>query len=101
MTAKTDRKLWLGIGISLIFVVLLLLKIDFGKLLAAFREMDWRYLLPAVGFTFISYYFRAVRWRFLLLPIKKTLMDNLFAATIIGYMANNLLPARLGEFVRA
>ncbi len=101
MTVKTDRKLWLGIGISLICVVLLLLKIDFNKLLAAFREMDWRYLLPAVGFTFVSYYFRAVRWRFLLLPIKKTLMDNLFAATIIGYMANNLLPARLGEFVRA
>ncbi len=28
-------------------------------------------------------------------------MDNVFVATIIGYMANNLLPARLGEFVRA
>jgi uncharacterized protein (TIRG00374 family) len=28
-------------------------------------------------------------------------MANLFPATIIGYMANNILPARLGEFVRA
>lgn len=101
MTAKFDRKLWIGIGISIVCVVLLLLKIDFDKLLAAFRAMDYRYLLPAVAFTFISYYFRAVRWRFLLLPIKKASMDNLFAATIIGYMANNLLPARLGEFVRA
>lgn len=101
MTTKIDRKLWVGIGISLFCIVLLLVKIDFGKLLAAFREMDCRYLIPAVGFTFISYYFRAVRWRFLLLPIKKTQMNNLFAATIIGYMANNLLPARLGEFVRA
>jgi len=35
------------------------------------------------------------------LPLKKTRMKNLFHATIIGYMANNLLPARLGEFVRA
>ena len=96
-----DNKLWIGIGISLFFLFLLFRKIDFHKLLAAFREMDYRYLLPAVFFTFISYFFRAVRWKYLLLPLKKTRMKNLFPATIIGYMANNLLPARLGEFVRA
>jgi len=96
-----DKKLWIGIGISLFFLFLLFRKIDFDKLLSAFREMDYRYLLPAVLFTFFSYFCRAVRWRFLLLPLKKTLLRNLFPATIIGYMANNLLPARLGEFIRA
>ncbi len=55
MTAKIDKKLGVGVGISLLCIVLLVLKIDFGKLLAAFRTMDCRYLLPAVGFTFISY----------------------------------------------
>ncbi len=98
---KTDKKLWIGIGISLFFLILLFRKIDFGKLLTALRELDYRYLVPSVLFTFISYYFRAVRWRYLLLPMKRTVMGNLFPATIIGYMANNLLPARLGEFVRA
>ena len=98
---KPDIKLWVGIGISIFFLFLLFRKIDFDKLLAALGEMDYRYLFPAMLFTFISYFFRAVRWRFLLLPLKKTLMRNLFSATIIGYMANNLLPARLGEFVRA
>jgi uncharacterized protein (TIRG00374 family) len=96
-----DKKLWIGIGISLFFLFLLFRKIDFHKLLDAFKEMDYRYLLPAVFFTFLSYFFRAVRWKYLLLPLKKTRMKNLFPATIIGYMANNLLPARLGEFVRA
>jgi uncharacterized protein (TIRG00374 family) len=96
-----DKKLWIGIGISLFFLFLLFRKIDFAKLLTAFTEMDYRYLWPALAFTFVSYFFRAVRWRFLLLPQKKTLLRNLFSATIIGYMANNLLPARLGEFVRA
>jgi glycosyltransferase 2 family protein len=96
-----DKKLWIGIGISLFFLFLLFRKIDFHKLLNAFKEMDYRYLLPAVFFTFVSYFFRAVRWKYLLLPLKKTRMKNLFPATIIGYMANNLLPARLGEFVRA
>jgi glycosyltransferase 2 family protein len=96
-----DKKLWIGIGISLFFLFLLFRKIDFHKLLNAFKEMDYCYLLPAVFFTFVSYFFRAVRWKYLLLPLKKTRMTNLFPATIIGYMANNLLPARLGEFIRA
>ena len=96
-----NKKLWIGLGISLFFLFLLFRKIDFHKLLAAFREMDYRYLWPALLFTFVSYFFRAVRWYFLLLPIKKTRLKNLFPATMIGYMANNVLPARLGEFVRA
>ncbi len=96
-----DKRLWIGIGISLFFLFLLFRKIDFAKLQDAFREMDYRYLWPAVLFTFVSYYFRAVRWRFLLLPMKKTQLGNLFPATIIGYMVNNILPARRGEFVRA
>jgi len=96
-----DKKLWIGLGISLFFLFLLFRKIDFDKLLGAFREMDYRYLWPAVLFTFISYFFRAIRWRFLLLPLKKTRLGNLFPATIIGYMMNNILPARIGEFVRA
>jgi glycosyltransferase 2 family protein len=96
-----NKKLWIGLGISLFFLFLLFRKIDFHKLLTAFREMDYRYLWPALLFTFVSYFFRAVRWYFLLLPIKKTRLKNLFPATMIGYMANNILPARLGEFVRA
>jgi hypothetical protein len=100
-TSKIDKKLWIGSGISLFFLFLLFRKIDFNKILAALGEMDYRYLVLAIIFTFISYFLRAVRWQLLLLPMKKTLMRNLFPATIIGYMANNLLPARLGEFVRA
>jgi hypothetical protein len=96
-----DKKLWIGIGISFFFLFLLFRKIDFYKLLAAFKEMNYLYLLPAILSTFISYFFRAVRWRYLLLPLKNTRLCNLFPATIIGYMANNILPARLGEFVRA
>ena len=96
-----DKKLWIGMGISLFFLILLFRKIDFAKLVAAFREMDYRFLWGAIALTFVSYFLRAVRWRILLAPLKQTRLANLFPATIIGYMANNILPARLGEFVRA
>ena len=98
---KIDGKLWIGIGISAFFLFLLFRKIDFHKLAAAFRELDYRFIPPALVLTFVSYFLRAVRWKFLLLPIKRTRLANLFPSTLIGYMANNLLPARLGEFVRA
>jgi len=99
--ARFDKRLWIGIGISLVFLVILFRQIDGRQVLAAFRSMDYRYLLPSVLLTFVSYYMRAIRWHYLLLPQKPTRLANLFPATIIGYMANNLLPARLGEFVRA
>jgi uncharacterized protein (TIRG00374 family) len=44
---------------------------------------------------------RAERWKYLLEPIKKLNFQRLVPATMIGFMANNILPARAGEFIRA
>ncbi|HJV65224.1 MAG TPA: lysylphosphatidylglycerol synthase transmembrane domain-containing protein [Geomonas sp.] len=90
-----------GIAVSALFLFLVFRKIDLDKMTAAFRGMDYRYLLPALVLTFVSYYLRAVRWKFLLLPIKRSSLSNLFSATLIGYMGNNIFPARFGEFMRA
>lgn len=98
---KVDLKFLLGIGVSLFFLVILFRQIDFQQLLAAFRTVDYRYLSAAVALTLFSYSFRAVRWHYLILPLKKAAPRHLLAATIICYMGNNLLPARLGEFLRA
>lgn len=101
MTKRFDLKFWLGIGISIFFLAFLFRKIDFNLLLATLRSADYRYILAAVIFTFISYFMRAIRWHYLLISVKRIPLASLYPATIIGYMANNLLPARLGEFVRA
>jgi uncharacterized protein (TIRG00374 family) len=101
MKSRFDLKFWLGIGVSCFFLLLLFRKIDFRQLTTALKTMDFRYMVPAVLFTFLSYFLRAVRWKYLLQPEKNIPLSSLYPATIIGYMANNLLPARLGEFVRA
>jgi len=100
-SGRIDMKFLAGIGISLFFLVLLFRKIDFAQLLSTLKSLDWRYLLAAIFITFVSYSLRAVRWHYLVLPLKRAAPRNLLAATIICYMANNLLPARLGEFIRA
>jgi uncharacterized protein (TIRG00374 family) len=101
MKPRLDLKFWLGVAVSVFFMALLFRKIDFNQLWAALVTVDYRYILLAVVCTFVSYFLRAVRWHYLLIPEKSIPLSSLYPATIIGYMANNVLPARLGEFVRA
>lgn len=98
---KADKKFWIGLGISLFSLILLLRRIEIYDLAAAFVELDVKYLAPAVFSIFLSYYLRALRWHYLLLPVKKCSMIKVFPITIIGLMVNGLLPARVGELVRA
>ncbi|HSM70847.1 MAG TPA: lysylphosphatidylglycerol synthase transmembrane domain-containing protein, partial [Anaerolineales bacterium] len=44
---------------------------------------------------------RAWRWHYLLGPIKKIPTKTMFPITTIGYMGNNIYPARAGEVLRA
>lgn len=101
MKKGIDLKFWLGIAVSVFFMALLFRKIDFNQLWSALIRVDYRFIVLAIACTFLSYFLRAVRWHYLLIPEKSIALSSLYPATIIGYMANNLLPARLGEFVRA
>ena len=44
---------------------------------------------------------RAVRWQVLIRPIRAVPFRRLTAYMLVGYLANNVLPARLGELVRS
>ncbi len=44
---------------------------------------------------------RAARWRWLLRPIKSVRYPRMLGYTYLGYLANNVLPARLGELFRS
>lgn len=94
-------KLWVGILISLLFMVLALRKVDFRQMWAAFSEANYWWYIPTVLILFTSHWLRTLRWKLLLNPIKKVETGVLFSSLLIGYMANTFLPAHLGEFLRA
>jgi len=94
-------KLLLGCVISAIFLYLAFRGIDWSELVSVLKGTNIAYLIPAVASTIVQLYLRAYRWKFMLRPVKSIPTSRLFSATSIGYMANNVLPARLGEFVRA
>src|SRR5260370_36165650 len=55
----------------------------------------------AVATTLLGFWLRAVRWRWLIASPRRLTTESLFSATMIGFMANNILPLRLRQFVRA
>ncbi len=89
-----------GILISIICSWLFARKIEWSHLSEALREANYIYIIPTIIIMFISHYFRAIRWSTLIAPIKKVSVLNLFSATMIGFMANSVLPARIGEVIR-
>jgi uncharacterized protein (TIRG00374 family) len=103
MTLQQKRNIYitLGIAISVALLFVLFRKINFNELVVALRSANYWWLLPNIFFVVFAMYQRAFRWRYMLAPIKYVKFPNLLAATSIGFMANNVLPLRLGEFVRA
>ncbi|MBK7141136.1 MAG: flippase-like domain-containing protein [bacterium] len=103
MTRSNKRTLFvlLGIAISIGLLWMLFRKINFAELGQALAQANYWWLLPNMALVVFAMYQRAYRWRFMLAPIKQVKYSNLLAATSIGFMANNVLPLRLGEFVRA
>lgn len=94
-------RLWLGLAISVLFIVLFLRATHPREIASAFGEANYWYMFPAVFVLFIALSVRCVRWSILMRPVASISPPKLFSYQIIGYMANNLLPARAGEVVRA
>lgn len=116
-------KKWLGFLVSFVFLGLVVLNHDLGDLLEGiaswdaakifnpelhlsvmgrvFKRIEALPLLVATAVSLFLFVIRAVRWHYLLLPKARIGFASLFSATMIGFMANNVLPARIGEFVRA
>ena len=96
-----SRRFWLGVVFSAGFLTLFFWQIALPDTWSALKEANYWWLAPAIGAYFTAVLFRAIRWHFLLLPLKSVPSLRLYPIVVIGYMANNLLPVRLGELVRA
>ena len=94
-------KYWIGIGASIGLMVLFLLTVDVRRMLDALGGANFWFLIPAVGMYLVSTYFRSLRWTVMLRHLKPLSAVRVYPVVVIGYMANNLLPMRLGELVRS
>lgn len=94
-------KLGLGLAISAVCVWLSMRDVRPAEVWAALAQSRPAGFAGVIAATLVGFWLRAVRWRPLLPVERPVAFDSLYRATMIGFMANNLLPLRLGEFVRA
>ena len=87
-----------GIAISLGLFAYLLSSVDLHELGRQLLATNWAWVTVAVVVGLAGLWARARRWRWLFPPGPEP--PGIVAATMIGYMANNVLPLRAGEIVR-
>jgi uncharacterized protein (TIRG00374 family) len=90
-------------AVSLLAIALLawfLRSADFGAVWVAVRGASLGRLGIALVLVAVSYWMRAVRWQYLLAPIGPTRFRSALRATVIGFAASFILPARAGDVLR-
>ncbi|MCI0549446.1 MAG: flippase-like domain-containing protein, partial [Anaerolineae bacterium] len=92
---------WLGVLVSILFIFLALRGLQLDEFWNAVQKANYWWLVPGIGVYFIGVWIRAWRWHYLLKPIKEIPTKTMFPITTIGYMGNNVYPARAGEVLRA
>jgi uncharacterized protein (TIRG00374 family) len=92
----------LGLAISLALLYWALHDVSIREVWGHIRAANLWLLALAVVIQTAAFLIRAARWKVFLGPaLAEPSFDARFASTCIGFMANNLLPARVGEFARA
>lgn len=104
-TATRSRRLGLpgliGVLVSILGVWYALHDVSFGDLVDVSKRVHVLPFVAAIMVATLTFPLRTVRWRYLLqLEGKKLPFIPLWHATAIGFMANNILPARAGEVAR-
>jgi uncharacterized protein (TIRG00374 family) len=98
---RTRWQFLAGAALAALLLVWSLRDVQWDALARSLAGANYWLFPAACALTLLHFWVRALRWGVLLSTVKHIPRGSLFSATMIGYAANNLLPARLGEFARA
>ncbi len=90
-----------GLCVTLLFLGLILYKIDFENVLSVLKLFHVSYLPYIVIFYILSLFLRGVRWKLFLNNDVKYSWLNLAEISTVGTMLNIFIPARAGDLFRA
>lgn len=94
------RRLVIGLGLTVLSVVLLTQLIDWDKTGATLQRAHIGFIALAVTSLLLSLAFKTARWRLLLPSDSPVSAPRLFRILHISFLLNNVLPARLGDVAR-
>lgn len=94
-------QLWVGIIISAVLLYFALRGLKLAEVWESIKTARYIWLLPGIAIYFMGVWVRSWRWHYMLRPLKKIPTRTMFPIVTIGYMGNNIYPARAGEVLRA
>jgi len=104
-TSVLWRRRWLrvaaSVAISGVMLWLAFRTVDPDQLLRLLESASGGWIATAMLLYWFELVVRVQRWRVILGPVKSLSFAAVANALIVGYAANNIIPARLGELVRA
>ncbi len=92
---------WLGLLVSVLFLYFALVGLKLDEVWQNIKTARYIWIVPGVMVYFLAVWGRTWRWHYLLASIQKVKLSSLFPVVVIGYMGNNIYPARAGEILRA
>ena len=92
---------WFGIFLSLLFLYLAIRGLDLESVWGTIQSISFFWFLPGLLCYFAGVIVRSVRWSALYKGNYTFSPFQLFPSICIGYLGNNVFPARAGEFLRA
>ncbi len=91
----------LGLLVSAVAIALVVRQVDLGAAWEVLRGAAAGFVAATLGCILLDLGLRTLRWHGLLRPIARLRSRTVAASLLVGYLANNILPARLGELVRS
>jgi len=91
----------IGVAISIFFLWWTLKDVAFAEVITQMREVRVLPFLGMIALATLAFPIRTIRWRYLLQADGEVLpFTPLWHATAVGFMLNNVMPARPGELAR-
>lgn len=98
---RRNLQLILGLAISGWSIWQLAQTVDLTKVGAYFGQLSWPLLTVCLLSVPVAMLVKAIRWRYLFAMQRAPQVPPLLSSLYIGYLMNTVLPARVGELVRA
>lgn len=98
------RRRWLagglGLGVSLLCLALTFRRVELGEVFEVVRDVRWWALPAALSLKLAGLAFLGLRTQVLFRPLRALSFSRTFRAVMVGFVGNNVLPARVGELLR-
>ncbi len=100
MSRLVDRRIVARTIVSLALLGFLVWRIDLNEAGRALRDADYVYVVPALTLFALAKLLVAQRWRVMMSSFADLPLAPLFGVLLVSNLANNVLPARIGDLIR-